>query len=194
MVWFWLACSSYDMKAAEDASTFEIDTGFYADTGMMNEGVEDASPEVLPAWKKISVNIVSDMEEFTAYVWEDLYASDMSWLCQRQIEYGKVEALESPTAQIASWFQLSQPTTLETSCEHDDGVRDQLKVGFGELLQDISVATEVTHWLEEDVSLETEVVWGAYILNSPDQIWTFGVAYQPNEGTVVLRTVYSLPF
>ena len=97
----------------------------------------------------------------------------------------------SPAEQISSWFQLSQPTTLETSCGHDDGVRDQVQVGLGELLQDISVATEVTHWLDQDVSLETEVVWGAYILGSPEQIWTFGVAYQPDEWTVVLRTVYS---
>ena len=194
-MWFWLACSSNDMKAANDESTFEMDSGFYSDTAMMeNDAVEDASPEVLPSWKKMSVNIASEMEELTAYVWEDLYAADMSWLCQRQIEYGKVEILESPAEQISSWFQLSQPTTLETSCENDDGVRDQVQVGVGELVQDIAVATEVTHWLEQDVSLETEVVWGAYILGSPEQIWTFGVAYQPDEGTIVLRTVYSLPF
>ena len=106
----------------------------------------------------------------------------------------KVETLDSPAEQISSWFQLSQPMILETSCVNDDGVRDQVQVGVGDLVQDIAVATEVTHWLDQDVSLETEAVWGAYILGSPEQIWTFGVAYQPDEGTVVLRTVYSLPF
>ena len=194
-MWFWLACTSNEMKAASDESTFEMDTGFYTDTGLMgNEAEEDASPEILPSWKKISVNIESELEEMTAYVWEDLYAADMNWLCQRQIEYGKVETLESPVEQISSWFQLSQPTLLETSCGNDDGIRAQIQVGVGDLVQDIAVATEVTHWLEQDVSLETEAVWGAYIEGSSDHIWTFGVAYQPDEGTVVLRTVYSLPF
>lgn len=194
-MWLWLACSSNDMKAANDESTLGIDSGFYSDTGMMeNDAGEDASSEVLPAWKKLSIDIVSVTEELTAHVWEDLYAVDMTWLCQRQLEYRKVETLESPTEEIVSWFQLSQPITVETSCVHEDGLRDQVQVGLGELAQDISVATEVTHWLEQDVSLETEEVWGAYILDSPDQIWTFGVAYQPTEGRIVLRTVYSLPF
>ena len=195
-MWLWLACASYDMKAANDESTLGMDSGFYSDTGAMENdaAAEDDAPEVLPAWKKISVNIFSEAEELTAHVWEDLYAHDMTWLCQRQLEYGKVETLESPTEEIASWFQLSQPITLETSCLHEDGLRDQVQVGLGELAQDISVATEVTHWLDQDVSLETEMVWGAYILGSPEQIWTFGVAYQPDEGTIVLRTVYSLPF
>ena len=95
-MWFWLACSSYEMKTASDEYTLGMDSGFYSDTGMMeNDAAEDASPEVLPSWKKVSVNIVSETEELTAHVWEDLYASDMSWLCQRQIEYGKVEMLES---------------------------------------------------------------------------------------------------
>ena len=62
------------------------------------------------------------------------------------------------------------------------------------MLQDIAVATEVTHWLEQDVSLETEQVWGAYVMGEPEQIWTFGVAFQPNEQMLLLRTVYSLPF
>ncbi len=193
-MWLWLACASYDMKAASEESTLGFDSGFYSDTGMMeNDAAEDATPEVLPSWKKISVNIGSEMEELTAHVWEDLYSAEMSWLCQRKIEYGKVEIIESPSSQISSWYQLSQPTTLETSCVHD-GVQEQLQLGLGELMQDISVATEVTHWLEQDASLETEVVWGAYILGSSEQIWTFGVAYQPSEETVVLRTVYSLPF
>ena len=61
MMWFWLACSSSDMKAANDESTLGMDSGFYSDTGMMeNDAAEDASPEVLPTWKKISVNIVSE--------------------------------------------------------------------------------------------------------------------------------------
>ena len=194
-MWLWLACASYSMKASNDESTFGTDSGFYSDTGVMeNDAAEDAEPEVLPAWKKISVNIFSEAEELTAHVWEDLYADDMTWLCQRHIEYGKVETLESPIEEITSWFQLGQPIILETSCLYEDGLRDQVQVGLGELAQDISVATEVTHWLDQDVSLETEEVWGAYILGSPEQIWTFGVAYLPTEEMVVLRTVYSLPF
>ena len=66
------------------------------------------------------------------------------------------------------WFQLSQPTILETSCVNDDGVQDQVQVGLGELVQDIAVATEVTHWLDQDVSLETEMFGGriSWVLQS----------------------------
>ena len=45
MMWFWLACSSYEMKTASDEYTLGMDSGFYSDTGMMeNDAAEDASP------------------------------------------------------------------------------------------------------------------------------------------------------
>lgn len=196
MMWLWLACSSQDMKSTYDAyDASEFDSGFYTDTGEADENLGDAeAPEIVPAWKKLSVNITEDTERWTAHLWEDLYSSDMTWLCQRKIEYGKVENLENPVEQISMWFQLSQPSTLESSCANDEGVQEQVQLGLGDLLQDIAVATEVTHWLEQDVSLETEQVWGAYVMGEPEQIWTFGVAFQPNEQMLLLRTVYSLPF
>ena len=195
-MWLWLACSSQDMKSTFDAyDDSEMDSGFYADTGVANEDVGDAEgPTVVPAWKKLSVNITEDTERWNALIWEDLYSSDMTWLCQRKIEYGKVENLESPVEQVSTWFQLSQPETVESDCSNEDGVQEQVQLGLGDLIQDIAVATEVTHWLDQDVALETEQVWGAYVMEEPEQIWAFGVAFQPNEQTVVLRTVYSLPF
>ena len=82
-----------------------MDSGFYSDTGMMeNDAAEDAAPEVLPAWKKISVNITERHRRLTAHVWEDLFAADMSWLCQRQLEYGKVETLDSPESRFQCGF------------------------------------------------------------------------------------------
>ena len=195
MMWLWLACSSQDMKSTNDGYASELDSGFYMDTGFPDDNLGDAeAPEVVPAWKKLSVNMTENEGLWSAWLWEDLYSSDMSWLCQRKIEYGKVENLASPVEQISIWFQLSQPSTLESTCSNDEGVLAQVQLGLGELQQDIAVATEVTHWLEQDVSLETEQVWGAYVLGTPDQIWTFGVAFQPDEQTVLLRTVYSLPF
>ena len=160
MMWLWLACSSQDMKSTFDSyDSSEIDSGFYTDTGVANEDVGDAeAPTVVPAWKKLSVNITEDTERLSALLWEDLYSSDMTWLCQRKIEYGKVESLESPVEQVSMWFQLSQPTTVESTCTNEEGVQDQPQ-GLGDLLQDIAVATEVTHWLGQDVTLETEQVW-----------------------------------
>ena len=196
MMWLWLACSSQDMKSTYDAyDASEFDSGFYADTGVADDDLGNAeAPEVVPTWKKLSVNITVETERLTAQMWEDLYSSDMTWLCQRKIDYGKVENLESPVEQISMWFQLSQPSTIESSCTNDEGVQEQVQLGLGDLLQDIAVATEVTHWLEQDVSLETEQVWGAYVMEEAEQIWTFGVAFQPDEETLLLRTVYSLPF
>lgn len=195
MMWIWLACSSAEMKSSLESTTVETDSGFYADTAAANESFDDSDePGISPTWKKISVDINTAEEEFTALVWEDLYTDSMIWMCQRQIAYGKVEGIESPSEQVEFWFQLSQPTIIESNCSIENGIQDQLQVGLGELLQDISVATEITHWLEQDVSLETEQVWGAYILVNSEQLWTFGVGYQTVDNVKVLRTVYSLPF
>ena len=197
MIWLWFACSAQNMKSTDDAfSASEMDSGFYSDTGdnAVAEDAGDAAPEVVPSWKKLSVNITEDADRWSALLWEDLYSAEMTWLCQRKIEYGKVETLESPVEQVSMWFQFSQPNTLESNCLNDDGVQEQVQLGLGELLQDVAVATEVTHWLDQDASLETEQVWGAYLLQESEQIWTFGVAFQPTEHNVLLRTVYSLPF
>ena len=197
MIWLWFACSTQNMKSTEDAfNAAEVDSGFYSDTGenSVEEDLGDAAPEVVPAWKKLSVNITEDSDRWSALLWEDLYSAEMTWLCQRKIEYGKVETLESPVEQVSRWFQFSQPNTLESNCPNDEGVEEQVQLGLGELLQDVAVATEVTHWLDQDASLETEQVWGAYVLRESHQIWTFGVAFQPTEQNILLRTVYSLPF
>ena len=198
-MWLWLACSAQDMKSTDDAfNASEMDSGFYSDTSenAVEEDAGDAAPEVVPAWKKLSVNITEDADRWSALLWEDLYSAEMTWLCQRKIEYGKVETLEGPIEQVSMWFQFSQPNTLESNCLNDEGegVQEQMQLGLGELLQDVAVATEVTHWLDQDASLETEQVWGAYVLRESEQIWTFGVAFQPTEQSVLLRTVYSLPF
>ena len=196
MMWLWLACSSSDMKGLSN-STESSDTGsgMYSDTALPVEDFDESDDlGIYPGWKKISVDINASEDELIGMVWEDLYTDDMLWICQRQIEYGKVEEVQSPSEQVEMWFQLSQPTVVESNCSMDEGIQNQLQVGLGELLQDISVATEVTHWLEQDISLETEEVWGAYILVAPEQLWTFGVGYQTLDNLKILRTVYSLPF
>ena len=196
MMWLWLACSSSDMKAlSNNAESSDTGSGMYSDTALPAEDFDESDDlGVYPGWKKISVDINASEDELIGMVWEDLYTDDMLWICQRQIEYGKVEEVQSPSEQVEMWFQLSQPTVVESNCSMDEGIQNQLQVGLGELLQDISVATEVTHWLEQDISLETEEVWGAYILVAPEQLWTFGVGYQTLDNLKILRTVYSLPF
>ena len=48
----------------------------------------------------------------------------------------------NPVEQISMWFQLSLPNTLESTCSNDEGVQQQVQRS-GELVQDVSVATEV---------------------------------------------------
>jgi len=196
MMWLWLACSSSDMKAFNsDSESSDTSSGMYSDTALPAEDLGETDDlGVYPHWKKISVDINTNEDELVGMVWEDLYTDNMLWICQRQIEYGKVEQVQSPSEQVEMWFQLSQPTVVESNCAIEEGIQDQLQVGLGDLLQDISVATEVTHWLEQDVSLETEEVWGAYILVVPEQLWTFGVGYQTVDNLKIMRTVYSMPF
>ena len=195
MIWFWLACSSSEMAVME--ATEELsDSGFVYDTGQLDAGAEDADLSISPQWSKLSVDLNADGEGWSAKVWEDLYAEDMTWLCQRQSLYDKVEMLTPPIETIALWSRLSQPTLTETSCDsvQVSAPQENIVLGIGELLSDIAVATEVTHWMNGDDELETENVWGAYIQAESDMIWTFGVAYQPSEQEYVLRTVYALPF
>lgn len=203
MWWVLLACSSSDMKTTAD-SYEEADSGFVYDTGMMNDGAAEADMVETPSWKKLSVNlteaVVANQSEvvWLAEVWEDLYDDNMMWICRRYVEYGKVERVESPLEQLDQsdiWYRLNQPLTIESSCsENLARPDDEVELGIGVLVEDVAVATEVTHWLDQDEALETEEVWGAYIQQSPEQIWTFGVAYHPTENTYILRTVYSLPF
>ena len=205
MWWILMACSSSDMKMATESDE-RADSGFVYDTGMMNDDAAEADMIENPSWKKISVNLTETTVEnqseslWVGEVWEDLYDDHMTWVCQRRMEYGKVERIDSPLEeqeqeQSAIWYRLNQPSTLESSCsEAFSRPDDEIEVGIGVLIEDVSVATEVTHWLDQDVDLETEEVWGAYIQQSSEQIWAFGVAYHPTENTYILRTVYSLPF
>lgn len=203
MWWVLFACSSSDMKMAAEFDD-GADSGFVYDTGMTNDGAAEADMVESPSWKKISINLTDTAVEnqsdslWFAEVWEDLYDDQMTWVCRRRVEYGKVERIESPLEQPEQgdiWYRLNQPSTVESSCsETFSRPDDEMEIGIGILVEDVAVATEVTHWLEQDEALETEEVWGAYIQQAPEQVWVFGVAYHPTENTYVLRTVYSLPF
>jgi hypothetical protein len=197
MILFWMGCSASEMKTSTDSYEYAGDSGYYEDTGLNDETAMDTEEvEIPPVWKKISINLVQVESEWTALLWEDLYTTDMEWLCQRQIEYGKVEALDLPTVQLQSWFRMSQPNMMEESstCTTDLEIEGVLEIGLGDLHHDVSVATEVTHWLEDDVNIDTESMLGAYIMENSENIWAFGIGYQSDEQVYHFRTVYSLPF
>ena len=91
-------------------------------------------------------------------------------------------------------LRLSEPNLLNTGCLN---LRDEesIELFVGDLLPNVAVATEVTHWLDGDQYLETEVMWGAYVqMSGVEDIWAFGIAMQPSETDWVIRTVYSLPW
>ena len=172
-MWLWLACSSQDMKSTFDSyDSSEIDSGFYYDTGVANEDVGDVeAPTVVPAWKKLSVNIsTEDTERLSALLWEDLYSSDMTWLCQRKDRVWESREFGESCRTGVNVVSVESPTTVESTCTNEEGVQDQVQLGPSDLLQDIAVATEVTHWLDQDVALETEQVWGAYVMEELEQI------------------------
>ena len=194
MLWFVFACSSNEMfKAAEESAM--MDTGFQSDTAGSAEYDDSVlDTEVQPIWWKLSANIVQDpeLDLLEATVWMDVYTEQLDWLCQQEIRY-IAEEIESPHTSIETWFQLSEPMIENVTCSVDVPV--SLQLGVGELVEDVSVATEVTHWLEGDSNLETEVVWGAYLASQDtDVIWTFGVAFHPNEREWVVRTIYALKY
>ncbi len=193
MIWLLLACSNEKMMATE--SMPQDDSGFVyeLDTGQGETATDDADA-VLPVWKKWSINLDNVDGVWQSVIWEDDYTDEMEWVCQTKYQYDKVESIPAPVAVIEEWFRLSQPTVLESSCGQVLEPVDSIEVGVGEVLEDIAVASEVTHWLQEDVSLETEQVWGAYYLESAERLWAFGVGYKPTENTYILRTVYSLPY
>ena len=198
MIWLWLACSNQSMdKAEQDA--WMLDTGLYAsgDTATA-EMAEDADPNanvLEPVWMKISLDIeFSDGLYPTLEMKRDLFSEDMTWICQQDMA---VDVEVNPTPLLLDTelaLTLSNLTVIEDTCGVSR-VEDSMDLMVGELLPNVAVATEVTHWLDGDQYLETESVWGAYVQTSSNQdIWAFGIAMQPTESHWLVRTVYSLPW
>jgi len=196
MILLWIACSSPNMeKSTQD--DWMLDTGLYASEDTSTTGMtEDADENVLiPAWMKVSMDIqILEGLYPSLEMKRDLFAEDMTWICQQDLQVD-VELNPMPLlleTEVA--LTLNNFMVFEDSCG-TIRMEDSMELMIGELLPNVAVATEVTHWLDGDEYLETESVWGAYVQMSPDQdIWAFGIAMQPTESHWVVRTVYSLPW
>ena len=196
MIWLWVACSSPNMEKSTQED-WMLDTGFYASEDTASTGMaEDADASVLdPVWMKVSVDIeLLEGLYPTLEMKRDLFAEDMTWICQQDLQVD-VEINPMPLlleAELA--LTVSNIMVVEDSCGVTR-IEDSMELMIGELLPNVAVATEVTHWLDGDEYLETESVWGAYVQTSPDQdICAFGIAMQPTESHWLVRTVYSLPW
>lgn len=196
MIWLWLACSNQYMEKAEQED-WMLDTGVYAagDTATA-EMTDDADANALnPVWMKVSMDIeLLEGLYPTLEMKRDLFSEDMTWICQQDVQVD-VEFNPMPLllgTELA--LTLSNPIVMDDTC----GViriENSMELMVGELLPNVAVATEVTHWLDGDQYLETESVWGAYVQTNPNaDIWAFGIAMQPVEGQWLIRTVYSLPW
>jgi len=196
MIWLWVACSSPNMeKSTQD--DWMLDTGLYASEDTATTGMtEDADANVLvPVWMKVSMDIeLLEGLYPSVEMKRDLFAEDMTWICQQDLQVD-VELNPMPLLlETELALTLNNLRVVEDSC---GAIRTEnsMELMIGELLPNVAVATEVTHWLDGDEYLETESVWGAYVQMSPDQdIWAFGIAMQPTESHWLVRTVYSLPW
>ena len=87
-MWLWLACSAQDMKSTDDAfNASEMDSGFYSDTSenAVEEDAGDAAPEVVPAWKKLSVNITEDADRWSALLWDFHFKQMGKWVNEQAL-------------------------------------------------------------------------------------------------------------
>ena len=194
MVWMiWIACSAMEKSAANEGSwSFDSGMNDAYDTAV-NSSEEDLDSSVNPSWVKISIDL--NIEEYgQASLYRDLYAEDMTWICQQELVFQDVLTGVSPVTELESWWTLSNPIVLNDNC-NISREESPFYIGVGSLLEDVAVASEVTHWLDREQEPQTDDVWGAYT-QSPDAsaIWAFGVAYKLSETEWKIRTVYSLPW
>jgi hypothetical protein len=183
-------------KSAQEEGSWSMDSGIdesYADTASA-PAEEDLDSSLNPSWVKVSVDLSVGSDACEATMYRDFFANDMTWICQQHLVFTDVISESSPSSEIESWWVMKNPTIHSDDCGLSS-VDIPFTLGVGELLDDVAVASDVTHWLEGDQYQETDNIWGAYTQSSDTtSIWAFGVGFQPSENEWVIRTVYSLPW